>query len=260
MNPIKEKIRARQLTLGTMVFEFNTPGIGSILAQAQAEFAVFDMEHSGFGIDSIRQLMSYCRGLNIVPMVRIPDTQYVYMARALDVGAKGIMVPLVQSRDQVQKVIAACKYYPLGQRGNAFGVAHDNFSVVGDPSATMLQENDDTIIVVQIETEAGLDHLEDIVTTEGVDVAWVGHFDLSWSMGIPGQVNHPRIQAAMDRVAEVCQRHGKAAARMVSGVDDAVHWSNRGYTCLAYSGDIWLLQQALSSGLTQIRRQVQQEC
>lgn len=254
-NTVKEKLAAGDIAIGTMVFESNTPGIASIIEQTGAEFIIYDMEHSGIGIDSVRQLMSYNRGLDVLPLVRVPDTKYAYMARTLDVGAMGLMIPLVESKEQVQQIIDATKYYPQGKRGTAFNIAHDDF-MPGDPSEKMERSNDETLIFAQIETAKAVENLEEIVSTDGVDVAFVGHFDLSQSMGIPGQINHPRMVEAMERVAQVCEKYGKTAGRMVTDVDSAVEWMNKGYRCIAYSGDIWLLQSALSQGISDIKKRI----
>ncbi len=251
-NPVKRKLQAGETVLGTFVMEFDTPGIASILEQTGAEFVVYDMEHSGFGTDTVRRLMSYNRGLGIVPFVRVPDTRYHFMARALDAGAKGIMVPLVETGGQVREIVRSCKYAPLGERGTTAGVAHDDFSP-GDLAEKMRQANAQTLVIVQIETEAGVDNIDEILSAEGIDVAWVGHNDLSVSMGIPGQVNHPRVVAAMERVAEACRGAGKTAGRLVPDVESARVWIDKGYRCLAYSNDIRLLQTALKQGIAEIR-------
>src|SRR5699024_6433812 len=147
------------------------------------------MEHTGIGIDSIRQLMSYNRGVDITPIVRVPEAQYSYMAGVLDAGAKGLMIPFVNTKEDAEAVIEATKYYPQGKRGAVFGVAHDDYTF-GDVAEKTKRLNDETLIIVQIETVEALENIEEIVATEGVDIAFVGNMDLSHSMGIPGQMDH----------------------------------------------------------------------
>ncbi len=252
-NPVKQKLYNGEISVGTMVIEFNTPGIASILAPSGIDFIVYDMEHSGFSIESVKRLMSYNRGLDVTPVVRVADTQYSYMANALDAGAMGVMVPLVESHEQVQRIIQSCKYYPLGRRGTAFQVAHDDY-LAGDMAVKMKQANEEMLIIVQIETELGVDRIEEIISADGIDVAWVGHNDLSQSLGIPGQFEHPRFLTAMDRIVEACNKYGKTAGRMVTDVESADRWMDKGYRCLAYSGDIWLLQQALTAGVSAVKQ------
>lgn len=255
MNPVKQKLLQNEVSIGTMIFESNTPGIAQALEVTGAEFALYDMEHTGIGIESIRQLMSYNRGLDIVPLVRVPDAQYTYMARVLDVGAKGIMVPFVNTKEQAEAVVKATKYYPLGERGTVFGLAHDNF-INGEIVEKMKKINDETLIIVQIETEEAMENLEEIVSTEGVDVAFVGSLDLSQSMGIPGEMQHPKLIEAMERIVEVCDKYNKAAGCIVTNPTAAVHWIKKGYRFVSMSGDVWLMQYALKKSINEIKEQI----
>src|ERR1044071_4741862 len=125
-NRVKQKVQSGGVAIGTFVMEFNTTGVGRLAAEAGAEFAVFDMEHTGWSLETIRQLMATTSGM--IPLVRIPATEYHFIARALDMGAMGIMSPMVESADQAARMVAAAKYPPLGRRGAAFGIAHDNYA------------------------------------------------------------------------------------------------------------------------------------
>jgi 2-keto-3-deoxy-L-rhamnonate aldolase RhmA len=116
-NHVKRKIQSGGTSIGTFVFEFNTTGIGRIAAEAGAEFTVFDMEHTGWTIETIRLLVATTRSTGMIPLVRIPATEYHFLARALDMGALGIMVPMVESAAQATAMVAGAKYPPLGRRG-----------------------------------------------------------------------------------------------------------------------------------------------
>src|SRR5215472_6707002 len=104
-NAVKRTLRAGGVALGTMVFEFSSSGIGRIVATGGAEFVVYDMEHTGWGLDTIRNLLATTRAAELVPIVRVPATQCHYLARSLDVGAMGLMVPMVESAEQAQLIV-----------------------------------------------------------------------------------------------------------------------------------------------------------
>jgi 2-dehydro-3-deoxyglucarate aldolase/4-hydroxy-2-oxoheptanedioate aldolase len=178
-------------------------------------------------------------------MVRVPTGEYTWIARALDIGARGVMVPMVEDRAQAERLAQACRYPGLGRRGAAFGFAQCDYKS-GDVVEKMRQYHDRTLLIAQIETEKGLQNVEDIAAVDGVDVLWVGHFDLSNFMGIPGQFDHPKFNEAMNHVAKVARKHGKVAGFMAT---DAT-WIDRakamGYTMLAAGTDTALLQQAFS--------------
>jgi 2-keto-3-deoxy-L-rhamnonate aldolase RhmA len=242
-NAIKQDILAGKTVAGAMVFEFFAPGIASILANAGCRFALFDMEHTGLGFETLKWLFASCRGLPIEPMVRVPRGEYTWLARSLDLGARGVMIPMVESAAQARSIVEACRYPPVGRRGAAFGFAQCDY-LGGDVGQKIAESHARTMVIAQIETERGLEQVEEIAAVDGVDVLWVGHFDLSNFMGIPGQFADARFDAAMRRVAEVCRRHGKAAGFMATDTAWIERARDMGYTMIAAGTDSGLLQQA----------------
>ena len=218
-NRVKRALLSGQRSLGTMIFEFPTTGIGRIAAEAGAEFVIYDMEHTGWSMETIRALMASSRAADLAPMVRIPATQYNLIARPLDVGAMGLMVPMVETAEQAQLIVDSAKYPPTGKRGAAFGVAHDDYTG-GDIIAKMHEANENVLLIAQIETVKGVENVDEIAAVPGIDVLWIGHFDLTNSMGIPGQFTHPDYLQAAERVLEACNRHGKAGGMMAGDVAD----------------------------------------
>jgi 2-dehydro-3-deoxyglucarate aldolase/4-hydroxy-2-oxoheptanedioate aldolase len=256
-NSVKNRLSSGGIALGTMVFEFSTTGIARLAAEAGAEFVFYDMEHTGWSVETIRTLLATTPP-STVPLVRVPATEYHFIARVLDMGAQGIMVPMCESAEQAQRLVAAAKYPPQGRRGTAFGVAHDDYRG-GDILQTMASANREALLIAQIETVGGLENVEAIAAVEGIDVLWVGQFDLSTSLGIPGQFDHPQFQAALERVVAACRRHGKAAGYMSGTADDARARLAQGFRILAYGGDLWLYQQALRDGLARVRNFVKEQ-
>src|SRR5689334_12895998 len=123
-NEVKRALKAGGVALGTMVMEFSSTGVARLAAEAGCDFVMFDMEHTGWGVETVRTLIATARGADVVPMVRVPATQYHFLARVLDVGAMGVMVPMVESLEQARQIVHYCKYPPEGRRGCAFAVAH----------------------------------------------------------------------------------------------------------------------------------------
>ena len=245
-NAIKREILDGGTVAGAMVFEFFTPGVSAILANAGCRFVIYDMEHAGLGYETLKWLFAGCRGLPIEPMVRVPRGEYPWIARALDLGARGVMVPMVESAAQARAVVEACRYPPQGRRGAAFGFAHDDYAG-GDVGEKVRIANERTLVIAQIETERGLEQADPIAATEGVDVLWVGQFDLSNFLGIPGRFDDPRFESAMRTVADCARRHGKAAGFMAP---DAA-WVDRvkamGYGMIAVGTDTGLFGAAARS-------------
>ena len=247
-NPVRAKLRKGGTAFGHMAFEFFTPGISQIMANAGAEFCIFDTEHSGVGIETIKTQVACARGTGIVPMVRVPGSHYHLIAPMLDAGVMRIMVPMVETAGQAADIAKACRYRPDGERGLAFGMAHDDYAG-GDHIKAMKEANERTLVIALIETAAGIENVEAIMATPGIDVGWMGHFDLTNALGIDGQFDHPRYKAAAKALVAACNRNGKAAGFLCGDVKTGQRYLDWGFRALAYGTDTGLFQGALKAGI-----------
>ena len=252
-NRVKQTIRRDGKAIGTMLFEFATNGIARIVAEAGADFAVIDMEHTGWSIETVGRLIATSRSTELVPIVRVPATEYHFIARALDAGASGIMVPMVESADQARRIVQSAKYPPLGRRGSAFSIAHDDYTG-GDIVQKIASANEETLLIAQIETAEGLRNVDAIASVEGIDVLWIGQFDLTNFLGIPGQFDHPQFLKAVKSVLDACAKNNKTAGFMAVDVASGKSLLDQGFRILAYSGDLWILQGALREGIAALRK------
>ncbi len=253
-NPVKTQLLQGGRVFGTMVFEFATPGLPSILAQGGADYALYCMEHTGFTVADMKQQFQYCRAAGIMPIVRPPDKSYATTALLLDIGAMGFMFQMVGSAREAREIVSWTKYPPQGRRGAMFGGAHDDYAG-GDLAQKMRAANDRTLVMMMIETREGLENMEEIIATPGVDGVHLGQFDLSLSLGIPGQFDRPVIQNGIDRMLKACRKHGKFAACMAPTLDTAREWMGRGFRMVSYSYDIGLMADRLREGLSALRAQ-----
>ncbi len=251
-NPVKKALAAGGHAFGSMVFECFAPGLPTLCRNAGAEFVLYDMEHTGLGFETLKTQFALCRGLDIVPMTRVPRGEYHFIARALDVGAFGVMVPMVATAAEAAHIVACTRYPPLGKRGAAFGFAHDDYTG-GDVAAKMAALHERTMVIAQIETDEGLRNVEAIAAVAGIDALWIGHFDLTNFMGIPGQFQHPAYLAAVDRVVAACAAAGKTPAFLATDDTWARDYVAKGFRLMAYGIDQALLQNALQRGLGVLR-------
>jgi 2-keto-3-deoxy-L-rhamnonate aldolase RhmA len=251
-NPVKEALRAGGRAFGAMVFEFFSPGLPQLCKNAGAEFVLYDMEHTGLGFETLKTQCALCRGLGLVPMARVPRGEYHFIARALDVGALGVMVPMVGSRNEALRIVACTRYPPQGRRGAAFGFAHDDYQS-GEVAVKMAALHERTLVIAQIETDEGLDQVEAIAAVPGIDALWIGHFDLTNFLGIPGEFGHPKYLAAIDRVLAACAASGKAPAFLATDEAGARDYAAKGFRLMAYGIDQLLYQDALRRGLDILR-------
>jgi 2-dehydro-3-deoxyglucarate aldolase/4-hydroxy-2-oxoheptanedioate aldolase len=251
-NRFREILAQGQIPVGHMIMEFATRGIASLVDGAGIDFVLLDMEHTGFGADRVADLIAWFKSTPVAPFVRVPENQYHFLARVMDAGALGVMVANVESAEEARKIVAAVKYAPMGRRGLGLGAAHNDYRMP-DPAAYLAEANANTTVICQIESTTGLANAESIAATHGVDVLWVGHFDLSQSMGIPAQFHRPEFLDAMRSVAETARRYGKHAGVQPGTLEQAAQWIALGYDVLSWTSDIAVYRTALDSGIAQLR-------
>lgn len=225
-----------------------------MLANCGLDFVIFDMEHGRCDLALVAELITAANGSNICPLVRVPDVSFSPLSRLLDLGAMGVMVPRVETGEQAREIVSQLKYAPTGRRGVALGIAHDSYRPAGP--AYFDAANQGTMVIALVETARGFDNLDDIVSTPGLDVAWMGHYDLTVSMGIPAQFDHPRFLAAMDQLLAACRRHGVAPGFLPSNPTETIHWIGRGFRAISlgtdissYQGAVRLFHEAVEAGL-----------
>jgi 2-keto-3-deoxy-L-rhamnonate aldolase RhmA len=252
----KKSLRQRALSgetvLGAMIFEFFVPGMPQILRNAGCEYAIYDMEHGGLSFESLKVLAAASRGTGVAPMVRVPRGEYHFIARALDVGAQGVMVPMVESAEHARAIAQSARYPGKGRRGAAFGFAHDNYEP-GDPQTKMREADRRNLVIAQVETEKGLEVVEEIAAVDGIDCLWLGHFDLTNFLGIPGQFGNAAYTAAVKRIVAAGRKHGKALGFMAADAVLARQYRDLGFNMIATGTDQGLLISGVRAILQSVR-------
>ena len=246
--------RSQSPKIGHYVGEFATPGIGHLLASAGCEFVFFDMEHSGFGFETLKQVLRYFEAADIPAIVRTPSKDYDGIARLCDAGAEGIMAPMIGDSDEAARIVHHMKYPPAGGRGIALGIAHDNFQHGGAPVAERLENaNRRTTFFALIETREGAENADEIAAIPGVDCLWVGHFDLSVSLGVPGQFDHPDYLEALNHIVAAAKNHDRSLGRLVASPQEGLHDIEQGFDFICYGTDTAIYQGALIHGISALK-------
>lgn len=249
---MKEMVRTRELKVGHMIFEFATPGMGHICKAAGCDFLILDLEHTGFGYETIKVMLRGTEAAGLPNVVRVPSKEYHHIARACDAGAEGLMLPMVNDAKEAEGILQCMKYHPRGQRGVGLGLAHDGYRS-GPVMEKLAAANEKTTLFAQIETAAGVRNADEIASIDGVDCLWVGHFDLSASLGIPGDFGHKKFTDAIEKVRKACDRHGKSYGRLVPSVDDGIQLNKEGFDFICYWGDVWAYQAHITGAIQAIR-------
>lgn len=249
-NPVKRELERGDLVLGAFLVEFQTLGIPRMLAAAGAQFVIYDQEHTAWSVETLKPLIAGSHAAALVPMVRVPASDKHMIAAVLDAGAMGVMVPMVESADQAQQIVAAAKYPPEGRRG--FGPLYaDEFD--GDAATTMARINREQLLFAMVETAAGVEHVDEIAAVAGIDLIWIGHGDLTTSLGIPGEYDDPRYLGAVDRIFAAARAHGKPVGMLAASAEDGRRIAERGFRCIGFA-DRSLYERALSEALAAARQ------
>jgi len=244
MEDLKNKFLNRNPVKGAMIFDFFSPGIPYVIKNSGCEFIIYDMEHGGLTLDKFKELSLISKGVGLTPMIRIPELSYNYIARSLDLGAKGIMIPMVNNQKEALEIVKYSKYPPLGRRGAGFGFAHNEYKKE-HPIDVMEYANKNLINIIQIENEIGLENVEEIAKIDDVDCLWVGHFDLSNFLGVPGQFNSKLYLDAINKIIKAGKRHQKSLGIMVSTRQEMDFYSDLGFNIIAVGTEMNLLMDKI---------------
>ncbi len=242
-NRMKARLRAGRSVTGTMLIEFRQTAVMQALKNAGYDFATIDMEHGVFDYESVAALSRFGRHIGITPLVRVPDLQYPFIARALDVGAQGIMAPRLRSAEQARDVVKIMKYPPLGGRGCSFARGHTDFQGGALPE-NMRAANEETLLIIQVETRDLIDDIDAVASIEGVDALLIGPTDLSIDLGVPGQFDSPLMLAAIEKTIAACHKRGVAPGIQMNDLDRLLHWAEKGMRVLSSFSEMALLQRA----------------
>ena len=206
---LKEKLMAGEKIAGTMLRVVRNPAVCYLAKNAGLDFVMYDCEHSSYSFETLHDSFILANALGLGGFVRVPFGSKEYISRALDSGAIGVMVPMVETKEIAETLVKYSKYQPVGGRGYTAGGGHTDYKG-GKHSELMEQGNAKVIAIAQIETRQSVENAEDIASVEGIDVLLIGPNDLSLSLGIPGDMMNPIELEAIAKVAAACKKYGKS--------------------------------------------------
>ena len=238
-NLLKEKIKNKEKVLGTF-FELGSMSVIECLGQTGLDFVIIDNEHGPFETESTMNYVRACDNVGLTPLVRVREVSRPAILKPLDIGAKGLIVPCIETVEQAKKVVEYGKFSPIGKRGFCpsrkvyWGYSHPQ----GQPiDIGMKHENEETLLILQCETVGCLENIETIVSMDGIDGIFIGPFDLSISMGIPGQFDNPEFLKAIDKILSSCKKYNKISSVFTGRFDDIDKYYKQGFDIVTYSLD-----------------------
>jgi 2-keto-3-deoxy-L-rhamnonate aldolase RhmA len=244
---LKTRLKNGELCVGSWI-QTNSPTTSEILARAGFSWVAADMEHTESDISSIAAIIRAVSRYETLPFVRVPSNDTITIRRCLDMGAAGVIVPLVNDAESAAKAVAASKYPPCGVRGYAYTRANEWGEDFDFYSA---RANNDTFVFAMIETKEAVENIDGIAATPMLDGVFVGPYDLSGSYGIPGKLTHDVLLTAKQKVISACKKYGKIAGQHIVVPDAAQIQAAavEGYTFVALGMDTVFISQGARSAM-----------
>jgi len=239
MANLKKKLQKQEVTIGSWITLGHT-SIAEIMAKAGFEWLVVDMEHSVITLDITQQLIQVIEGCGVIPLVRVGENNPNIIKRVMDAGAYGVIIPMVNSQEQAETAVKAVKYPPIGTRGVGLARAQGYGDKFDEYAATA---NEESVVIAQIEHIDAVNSLESIVSVQGIDGCIIGPYDLSGSLGVPGNFEHPDVLAALKKVEQTCKERKVALGTHVIQPDYGlvIEQVTKGYSFIGFSLDILFL-------------------
>ncbi len=249
---LKKKLENKDLTIGSWITIGNTV-VAEIMAGAGYDWLTVDMEHSVITLDIAQDLIRVIEHSGVTPLVRVGHNDPNLIKRVMDAGAHGVIIPMVNSRDDAARAVRAVKYPPDGFRGVGLARAQ---KYGADFEGYKVWNQRESIVIVQIEHIKAVENLEDILSVEGINAFIIGPYDLSGSLGVPGQFDHPEVRSALAQVKETASKMDAISGfHVIPPYADALKQKvQEGYTFLAHSLDILFLGQNCRDSITNIRK------
>lgn len=220
------------------------PAFIEAMGYAGMDYVIIDLEHGPNSVQSVQNLIRGAQVAGLMPIVRVKESCASVQSEVLDIGAGGIQVPQITTKAEAEAVIKRTKFSPVGERGVCRFVRAANYSA--KDRFEYFKDANEAVTILQIEGQEGIDNIEDILSVEGIDVLFIGPYDLSQSLGVAGQIEHPLVEQKMLEIVELCAKKGITVGTFVDTVANAQKWKKLGVKYISYSVDVGIFCDAVS--------------
>lgn len=248
ISEIKEKLKNNDRVLGTMITVFQNPDIVKLIKVSGYDFAIIDCEHGSFEYGEVARMIGMSRAIGLPIIVRIAEIRRELVLKYMEMGADGLLLPSTETKEQAELLVKYSKYAPMGDRGVSLSRPHTDFKKVNGREY-MDAANRNTILMCQIESRKGVEHIEEIIGTEGIDIAFVGPNDLSQDMGVLGDYGNPLMVEAYEKILSAAKAAGKATGIHFGKKEPLVPWIKAGYQMNMCGNDVSFLMNGAKSSL-----------
>jgi len=221
--------------------KISDPAVIEVMGYAGFDFVIIDLEHGPNSVQTVQNLVRAAEVANLFPIVRVKENLFSVIGEVLDIGAGGIQVPQIISARKAQEAISCAKFAPLGNRGVCRFVRAANYSAMD--RYKYFKEANEAIVILQLEGTEAINNLEQILDVQGIDLVFIGPYDLSQSLGLTGQVSHPDVEEKMTQIIKCCADKSIQVGTFVDTLEDAQKWIKAGVQYISYSVDVGIFCQ-----------------
>ena len=255
VNRTKTRLSQGEVVAGVALQQYRSTEIPRLLAAVGFDYLFVDTEHGGFSLETVQDIVVAANESGITPFVRVGELHYSLVTRVLDVGAQGVIFPRVESAALLEEAIGWMKYPPHGRRGFGFMAPQLNYEQLSLPEI-MEHLNAQTTVIVQFETALSMENCDELLAVAGIDVAMVGPTDLSISLGVPGEFEHPKILDAVGRFVDACERHRVVPGIHCRNAAMAMPWLRRGMRFLGCGSEHGMMLEKARETMADVRAAV----
>lgn len=238
---LKEKLNSGKAVFGPFMKTCD-PAFVEAAGWAGMDFAILDMEHGPIGIQSMQNNIRGAQVAGILPIIRVPAVTEEAIGKALDIGAAAVEIPQITNAEQAREAVKIAKFYPAGERGMCRFVRAAKYSVT--PRQDYFADANETLIIAQLEGTEAIANMNEIFDVEGIDIVFIGPYDLSQSLGLPGQTTHPKVIAAMKEIIAAAKQKGVVVGTFTDTFETMKMWIDVGVQYIAYSVDVGIFAES----------------
>lgn len=245
----RKKLRDGQVVFGPFM-KTSDPALVEIIGHAGFDFAILDMEHAPFTYANLQNLVMAAELAGTLPIIRAQNSSDIFISKALDMGAKGVQVPHITNAREAEACISAAKFHPKGERGMDPFVRAASYSSI--PKEQYFSQANETIVILQLEGKEAIENLDEILDVDGVDILFIGPYDLSQSMGVPGEVGHPRVVSQIESIVSRARSKGIVVGTFTDTLESVRMWTSAGIQYISHAVDVSIFSDACKLLISQL--------
>ncbi len=231
----KNKLSLGEALIGPFM-KTTDPAFVEVAGYSGFDFVILDTEHGPCSIETMQNNVRAAMLSGVMPIIRVENQSSGSISKALDIGAGGVQVPHVQNANDAQKVISAAKFHPYGDRGVCRFVRAANYS--SKEGREYFSSANETIVIIQVEGTQGIENIDDILEVEGIDIVFIGPYDLSQSLGVTGEISNPKVIEQMNKIVQKSREKRMTVGTFIDRLEDIKMWKDIGVQYLSYSVDV----------------------